>query len=285
MKLNYPKQVFVNGEWLTAENAKISIFDRGFLLGDGIYDVVPYYKGKFFRMKDHLDRLANGLSIVGIKFDVNQIIKDLEDALAGAETEDGILYIQITRGIAPRSHSFPSHSKPSVIIYSQPYLFEGFSDRKVDVTLEPDFRWHRCDIKSISLIANVLLNQMGASEGYYETLLNREGLITEGTYTSVFFIKDNKVYTHPNGFHILPGITRKIVLELCEKAEIEFFENAVSVEELDKMDGAFLAGTTAQITEIACIHLAGEQQRKICYQSSPLTKKLQNLFYIATQEA
>jgi Branched-chain amino acid aminotransferase/4-amino-4-deoxychorismate lyase len=285
MALNYPKEVFVNGTWLKSEDAKISVFDRGFLLGDGIYDVVPYYDGKFFRMEDHLERLSNGLAIVGIDYDVNQLVDHLDEALVGAESVDGIIYIQVTRGIAPRSHAFPSQAIPSVIIYSQPYLFRGFQERRARVTMHSDFRWHRCDIKSISLMANVLLNQFGAKDGYYETLLHREGNITEGTHTSVFFVKEGKVYTHPLGTHILPGITRKIVLELCEELGVEVVEKPVLLEELDKMDGAFLAGTTAQISEIGSVEFFEGQEKNITYGEVALIKKLQGLFFQATRES
>lgn len=285
MAHNYPKEVFVNGTWLKSEDAKISVFDRGFLLGDGIYDVVPYYDVKFFRMEDHLERLANGLAIVGIDYDVNQLVDHLDEALVGAESVDGIIYIQVTRGIAPRSHAFPTQAIPSVIIYAQPYLFRGFQERRARVTMHSDFRWHRCDIKSISLMANVLLNQFGAKDGYYETLLHREGNITEGTHTSVFFVKEGKVYTHPLGAHILPGITRKIVLEQCEKLGVEVVEKPVLLEELDKMDGAFLAGTTAQISEIGSIEFFEEQEKSISYSEVALIKELQDLFYQATRES
>ncbi|MBC9794497.1 aminotransferase class IV [Sinomicrobium weinanense] len=279
MKKTYPKAVYLNGEWMESEKASVSVFDRGFLFGDGVYEVIPVYEGKFFLLEEHLDRLKYGLNETRIGFEVSAVENVLKTAVEKAELthRDGTVYMQVTRGIAPRSHFFPADAEPTILIYASPLVMKGFENKLVKVLISEDFRWHRCDIKSTSLMANVGLNNDAYSQGFYENVLQRDGLFTEGSHTSVFFVKDNIVYTHPKGHHILPGITRKAVIELCEELGIEVREKALHIDDTAHVDEVFIAGTTVQITAVGEMMMDGVLKfRK--EGAGTITKKLQQQF-------
>ncbi|WP_417885637.1 aminotransferase class IV [Zunongwangia sp.] len=279
MKLNYPKKVYLNGAWIHPEEAKISVFDRGFLFGDGIYEVIPFYKGKLFLLTEHLDRLRYSLKEVELKCGITNfealISKSIEEA--ELEKEDGAIYIQITRGMAPRTHHFPENYQATVLMYAYKAKLDNFQYKFIDTLVSTDLRWHRCDIKSVSLMANILANTEAKKEGFAENIMIRDGCFTEGSHSSLFFVKNETVYTHPNGPFILPGITRNLLIKLCKANNIEVVERALPVSELDMATEVFITGTTTQITAIKNLHFPdkilnfGEEIGKI-------TKKLQGLF-------
>lgn len=284
MKNPYPSEVYINGEWRDAEDAKISVFDRGFLFGDGIYDVVPLYTSTPFRLQDHLDRMQFGLDEVGIVYDTNllhTIISEAIDRSAFREA-DAALYIQITRGEAPRTHAFPDGVSATVMLYVYPINLLGFENKLAKVIFSDDYRWHRCDIKSISLMANVWANNEAKLQEANENLLVRNGVITEGTHTSVFFVKDNILYTHPLGYHILPSITRKVVLEICKELSLRVEEVAMAFDEIADVDEAFLAGTTTQIYAIGTF-VFQEREVIIGEEAGPITKVIQQDFIRRTR--
>lgn len=259
MKKSFPKRVFLNSEWKNAEEAKISVFDRGFVFGDGLYEVIPFYNGKFFLKEDHLNRLSYGLKEINIEFDVDGINDVLLKAIREADLDgsDGAAYIQVTRGVAPRIHSYPSESKPTVLIYAFPVVLEGFEEKSVDVLVSEDYRWHRCDIKSTSLVANVAMNNEAVKNGFHENVLHRNGVITEGSHSSVFFVRNKVVYTHPNGKFILPGITRKATIDLCRANNIQIIETPLSIDQLSTVDEVFLTGTRTQILAVRSVVMNG----------------------------
>ena len=278
MKKTFPKEVFLNGQWLPHEQATVSVFDRGFMLGDGIYEVIPCYQHKLFTLDEHIQRLQYGLDQVGIEYDAGTLKDRAAEALARAGYSEGAIYIQVTRGVAPRTHYFPASVVPTVLLYAFPLSFGGFEQKLVDVILSEEFRWQRCDIKSISLMANVLTNNAAHQTGVTENIFSRQGLITEGSHTSVFFVKGNVVYTHPEGPHILPGITRNLVISLCKGMDIQVKEEAIASVELPNVEEAFLTGTTMQVTAIGGI-LVGDDRLVVGTAGiGPITRHIQAAF-------
>ena len=252
----YPAEVYLNGSWMKPEQAKISVFDRGFMFGDGIYEVTPYYNGKSFKLKEHLERLQYCLNEVQIIFDASSIEEIMAEAVerAGLTESDAAVYVQITRGVAPRTHYYPERVSPTVLIYAYPVKLEGFEDKEWNVLASKDRRWHRCDIKSTALLANVMANEEAISKDYDENILVRKGYFTEGSHSTIFFVKHGVVFTHPEGPHILSGITRQVVLDLCRDLGIKVREDKVHLDELVEVDEIFLTGTTTQIIKVASVH-------------------------------
>lgn len=278
-KKSFPDLVYLNGEWLAHDKAFVSVFDRGYILGDGIYEVIPVYNGQPFAVEGHMLRFQAGLHAVGIEFNVDDLRPLLRDSLerSSLDASDAAIYIQVTRGVAPRTHFFPEDVKPSVLLYAYPITLRGFENKLASVMISEDIRWHRCDIKSISLMANVQANNEAHRQGLAENLLSREGYITEGSHTSVFFVKDNTVYTHPEGHHILPGITRRVVISLCKDLGIELKEEAVRSDEIKNVDEVFLTGTTVQVTAVTSVYLEGSEVFSTG-EAGPITKMLQTAF-------
>lgn len=283
-KKTYPDEVYFNGKWMPPGDAFISVFDRGFMLSDGVYEVTPFYKGDAFRMKDHLDRLKYSLRETGISFDVDSLEEVMNEALSRQElsTKDAAVYIQITRGVAPRTHFIPEDINPTILLYAYPVTLEGFEEKNAEVLVTEDLRWHRCDIKSISLLANIQANTVSHRKGLSETLLVRDGYFTEGSHSSIFFVKNDKLFTHPESPCILSGVTRKVIIELCEDLKIEVIEKAVHIDELVEVDEIFLTGTTTQV--LAVKTLFSEDDKKIFKgKSNKITKRLQQAFIDITR--
>jgi D-alanine transaminase len=252
---SFPDFVYLNGEIFPAVEAKISVFDRGFLFGDGVYEVMSQKQGVFFRKAHHLSRLKQSLEALQIKFDAENLFSDIPALLSatGLSTSDCLLYIQITRGIAPRQHAFPSEITPTVMMYAWPKSLPEINSTLAKVVIQEEFRWSRCDIKSTSLLGNVMANQHASIQGSYETLLSRAGVITEASHCNVFFVKDGTVFTHPANNFILNGITRQAVLDLCIRKEIPFAEIGLRSDEIYSVDEAFLTGTSTQVMAISHI--------------------------------
>lgn len=250
--MKYPDKVYLNGEIVNPEDAKISVFDRGFIFGDGIYEVMVQIDGKFFYEEAHLNRLQEGLSKINIKFNANELSPAIEQLLSATELtgKDCLLYIQITRGVAPRQHSYPDNIKPTVMMYAVPKILPDINKVNAKVISRNDFRWSRCDIKMTSLLGNVMLNEEAMQHECFETILHRDGFFTEASHCNVFFVKDGIVFTHPANELILDGITRQIIFELCESLQIEIRETPISIKDFDGIDEAFLTGTSTQIAAI-----------------------------------
>lgn len=273
---SFPDFVYLNGEIFPAVEAKISVFDRGFLFGDGVYEVMSQKQGVFFRKAHHLSRLKQSLEALQIKFDAENLFSDIPALLSatGLSTSDCLLYIQITRGIAPRQHAFPSEITPTVMMYAWPKSLPEINSTLAKVVIQEEFRWSRCDIKSTSLLGNVMANQHASIQGSYETLLSRAGVITEASHCNVFFVKDGTVFTHPANNFILNGITRQAVLDLCIRKEIPFVEIGLRRDEIYSVDEAFLTGTSTQVMVISHI------DNKVIGKGLPgeITKALQMAF-------
>jgi len=162
-----------------------------------------------------------------------------------------LIYMQVTRGVAPRKHSYPKGVPATEMMYALPYSLPDIKQKNMKAILEPDFRWHRCDIKSISLLGNIMTNESAMNANTSEAALVRDGIISEGSHTNIFFVKDGTVLTHPANEHILNGITRKIVLKLCSDLDIPINEKPIAENEIEHMDEAFFTGTTTQVASIA----------------------------------
>lgn len=275
---NYPEKVFLNGEIVSHSDAKISVFDRGFIFGDGIYEVMVKINGSFFYREMHLHRLSDCLKKINIDFDVNVLSESIDRLLkaSGLGTDDCMLYIQVTRGVAPRKHAFPKDIKPTVLMYAVPFALPRINEKHIMAILRPDVRWHRCDIKMTSLLGNIMANEDAVNQGAYESLLIRDGVITEASHCNVFFVKDSVVFTHPANELILDGITRQIVIQICKDLDIEIHEKAIKESDIFQMDEAFLTGTTTQVASIKQIdnHYFYQEDTAL----SPITQKIQTAF-------
>ena len=248
--------VYLNGDYLAHDEAKISVDDRGFLFGDGVYEVTPAYRGRLFRMDRHLDRMRSGLGELRIDFDPDTLPamhERLLDANDLGDEEVSIVYVQVTRGIAPRTHAFPSgdfaDTPPSVYAFAKAYHRPSREawDRGWEAVTVPDRRWARADIKTINLLPNVLAQQTAVDHGVKDALLIKEGIAIEGSHNNFFAVKGETVITHPCTNRILHGITREVVIELCRENGICCVERPLYVEELADCSEAFFTGTTTEV--------------------------------------
>jgi D-alanine transaminase len=276
MKTDYPTKVYLNGQILEASDAKISVFDRGFIFGDGIYEVMARIGGSFFYKEAHLARLKSCLNKIDISLDVDALEKRIPKLIqaSGLSNEDCMLYIQITRGVAPRQHAFPENIPPTVLMYAWAKRLPDINTSHASVVTRTDFRWSRCDIKMTSLLGNVMANQYAMEQNCYETLFIRDGRITEASHCNVFFVKDGKVFTHPADEYILDGITRQVVLELCEQLGLNVCLEGIPATSISEMDEAFLTGTSTQVLAIQQV----DDHRFFETEPGPVTRRLQEAF-------
>lgn len=273
----YPKLVYLNGAIVAAEAAKVSVFDRGFIFGDGLYEVMVQIGGQFFYEKAHLKRLQEGLGKINIEFDVRALKPSITALLKATDLigTDCLLYIQITRGVAPRQHAYPKAIEPTVMLYAIPKTLPAINATHAKVIIREDFRWARCDIKMTSLLGNVMLNEEAMQNDCFETVLIRNGAVTEASHCNVFFVKDEVVYTHPADTFILDGITRQVVIDLCQKLNIDLVLEPVLQSQIPEMEEAFLTGTS---TQIASIQQIDDHWYYSGHETKPVTKKLQEAF-------
>lgn len=246
--------IYLNGKLIPKNEAVVSPEDRGFNFADGIYEVIKYYAGRPFRYADHLERLKRSLREVRIDFeDVDQlesVFQELLDKNGFAAQEAGI-YLQITRGSQTRIHRFPDTIQPTV--YATVFPFASKWDELkngVKVITTEDIRWLRCDIKSVSLLPNVLAAQKAYEQDAVEAIFIRNGVVTEGSHSSFMAVKNGVVYTHPNSNLILPGITRKVVFEICRDYNIQVIEEGIQASELANMDEMMIIGTGSEISPV-----------------------------------
>lgn len=250
------KKALVNGKIFTFGKAKISIFDRGFLFGDGVYEVCKIKKGKVLFLEEHLERLKNSLEESLIPYPQN-FEENLKEYLKLLKNEKGGLYIQITRGAHLRNHIPPEGLKPNYIIFYFPYKFHNLKEIKEGFKAKAvlDFRWERCDIKTISLMGAILSKIKAKREGIDEVLFyDHQGNIREGASTNFYAIKEGKIYTHPLGNYLLKGVTREKISEICKKNEIPFIEEPPNMKDIENWDEAFISGTLTGIMPINSIN-------------------------------
>jgi len=248
--------VYLNGEYLPADEAKISVLDRGFIFGDGVYEVIPVYGGRLFRGPHHLQRLNNGLEAIRISNPLSE--ESWIDILEGLVQQNGggdqSLYLQVTRGIAPRDHRFPEPITPTIFAMSTPLAEVELKQQQgiSAVTLE-DNRWLRCNIKSISLLPNILLKQQAYDAEGGEALLVRDGYVTEGAASNIIMVKGDTLITPPQSNHLLPGITRDLVIELCRIHNVPHELRPITKEELFAADEVWVTSSTKEIIPVVTI--------------------------------
>lgn len=277
---------YFNGRFLPKSDVAISPDDRGFLLADGVYEVLCTYDGRPFEMKAHFERLERSLGEIRITSGdgsgpaiTGQLKEAIPELLHRNDLEEAHakIYLQVTRGAAPRRHAFPEGPvAPTLYGFAEPYMLpEEKWEHGARAVLAPDLRWARCDIKSIALLPAVLANQQAMEQEADEAILVRDGVVTEGSHTSVLAAVDGVVVTHPLTRQILPGVTRKVVLELCEEEGIPVRELPVGVEELKEADELMLAGTTTGVMPIVEV----DDWSVGAGRPGPVTRRLQEAFF------
>lgn len=240
--------VYVNGEYHPQSEAKISVFDRGFIFGDGIYEVVPVINGKLVDKKYFLDRLNRSLTELSIAWPCqpDEYIEIMEQLIDKNDLTEGLVYSQVTRGIAERDFPFPKNTPPSLVAFTtvMSLLENPATKTGIPVITTTDLRWKRRDVKSLNLLGQCLAKQEAVSQGAGEGWMVEDGMVTEGVSSTAFIVKDGKVITRELSNSILPGIRRRTLLEIAQQNDITVEERAFSVEEALQADEAFLSSAT-----------------------------------------
>jgi D-alanine transaminase len=252
--------VFLNGEFLPIAEAKVPVLDRGFIFGDGVYEVVPVYSKVAFRLEEHLVRLERSLTAVGIPnpYTREQWRGFVAGIVERQPFEDQAVYFQVTRGVAKRDHAFPKNAEPTVFMMSNPLVAPPAAvvEKGAAAITAQDNRWLRCDIKSISLIGNVLLRQLSAEVDAVETILFRDGKLTEASSSNVFVIKGGVIYSPPKNELILPGITYDVVVELARANNMALEFRAISDAEVRGADELWVTSSSKEV--LAVVQLDGK---------------------------
>jgi len=252
--------VFLNGDYMPLENAYVPVLDRGFIFGDGVYEVIPVYARRTFRLTHHLQRLQNSMQAIHIDnpYSDAQWGEIIEQVIARNEDDEQSIYLQITRGVAMRDHRFPENNTPTVFIMSSPLasisteeLQQGFHA----ITLN-DIRWDYCNIKSIALLPNILLRHKAEQQGAAEAILIRNGEVTEGTASNVFMVNNATIRTPAKSDCLLPGITRDLVVELAQQHAIPCEQAAFSENEMLQADEVWITSSLKEIAPIT--HINGQ---------------------------
>lgn len=271
--------VYLNGEFIAKDEAKISPNDRGFIFADGVYEVVKYYNAKAFRYQDHIERLNRSLAEIGINYTQTNQLEAVFNVLLSRNSklnQQAGIYLQITRGADTRVHHFPKDITPTVYAFTTDLVSNTENlEKGIKVISADDIRWHRCDIKSVSLLPNTMLYNKAVEEGAGECILVRDGYVTEATHSSVCAVKNGVLITHPLSNLILPGITRKVVLEICAINNIKVEERLFTKEELLEMDEIFISGTGSEITPVVQVDNIEIGERK----PGKVTKLIQEKFF------
>ena len=249
----------LNGELMPAEEAKVSIWDRGFLFADAVYEVFRLYDGRCWLEAEHLARLRRSLGELELpSIDLDALRGRIEATIEASGVADGTVYVQITRGVAPRAHPFPNPPvPPTELIVARPYDDTATAAKRqsgVAVITHPDLRWKRCDIKTTNLLANVLALETAKRSGAEEALLiDHEGFITEATHSSVVWLRDGQIEGTPNNSAILPGTTRFLTQDLAKAAGVSCVETQITLDEFFAVEEAWLVGTTIEVLPIVTV--------------------------------
>jgi len=246
---------YLNGEYLSRDQACVPITDRGLLFGDSVYEVVPAYGGRPFRVNHHLRRLDRSLAAIRMQNPLSheqwlEVLERLAQQLPG---QDQSIYLQVTRGAYPvRNHVIPDEVTPNVLAFTSanPPRDSAKAQRGIKVITLEDIRWHRCDIKATTLLANVLARAQASEEGADEAILIRDGEAMEGTASNLFIVSHGLLITPPDSAELLPGITRDLVLELAREAEVPYAQAAISAADLETADEIWLTSSTREIAAV-----------------------------------
>ena len=269
-----PEKLYLNGNYTAVKKAKISVFDRGFMFGDGVYEVIPVYSGKLFRSEGHLARLQYSLDAIDIPNPLTtlQWIEIFSTLIEhNFPSVDSVIYLQITRGtMEKRDHAWPPDMQPNVLVTctEQVYAKQDSATAGAKAVTLDDTRWSDCHIKTINLLANALLHQEARNQGANEAILIREGFAIEGSQSNLFIVRDDIVITPPKSRHMLGGITREIVLELCQQNKIICSEKNISEDDLHQANEIWLSSATREILPIVTLnqHAVGNGRPGVVWQ-------------------
>ena len=273
------KIVYLNGAYLPIEQATVSVLDRGFLFGDGIYEVIPVFGLNPLRVDEHLQRLQNSLSRISMTNPLSnaawkQVFKELLEKNPG---NDRAIYLQVTRGPHQvRDLKIQQEDRPTIfmMVLQVGAVKINELEKGIETVTIDDFRWHACDIKSISLVANVMLREQATQSGVIDAVLVRDGYVTEGTASNFFMVRDGVLITPPTSRHLLPGITRDLVIELAQENGIECEIRPIAESELATADEIWLTSSTREIAPV--IRLNGQDVADA--RAGPVWKKMINIY-------
>ncbi|MET3697213.1 D-alanine transaminase [Bacillus oleivorans] len=272
------EKVLWNGKIVNKDDVRISIDDRAFHFGDGVYEVVRVYDGELYLAEGHMKRLYDSARKIGIQLELapDEILASLVELKEATDLIDGTIYVQVSRGEWPRNHAFPDKAVVPQMVGFTKEAKRPLEQMKsgVKATIIEDTRWLHCDIKSISLLGNVLAKQKAVEAGCFESIQHRNGVVTEGSSTNVFIVKGGTVYTHPADHLILNGITRQRIIELGRQEGLDIQEVAFTTDELLQADEVFVAGTTVEVMPVIQV-----DDKKYSDQPGPITLKLQSLLF------
>lgn len=277
--------VYLDGRWCAPEDALINVSDRGFLFADAVYEASPAYRGRFLRLDLHLARLARGLAALRIDLDAQALEPVHQEILARNSLQDAswtMVYVQITRGTAPRAHAFPKQPVPPTV-YAFARQLEAPDPARWQAgyaaVTHPDLRWSRADLKTTMLLPNVLAQQAAAEAGVDDVILVRDGIALEGSHANLFLVRDGILYTAPLDHRVLPGITRRLVIDLARELGVEVREQDSPVAVLLAADEVFLCGTTTEIRPLTRIDDAAVANGRV----GPITNRLHEAFRTLTR--
>lgn len=270
--------VFVNGSYVPKQEATISVFDRGFIFGDGVYEVVPVIAGKMVDKAYFIERLARSLGELEIEWPCSRddVLAMLNELITHNALIEGMVYLQITRGIADRDFAFPADITSSIVAFSSELtLIDNPAARTgIPVMTTPDLRWKRRDIKSVNLLGQVLAKQNAVTRGGKEGWMIEDGVITEGVSSSAYIVKEQVIITRPLSNEILPGIRRRTLLELCEKEGITLEQRLFTLDEALAADEAFITSATTIVLPVVSI----DGSTIGTGEPGPITQKLRSLY-------
>ena len=242
---------FLNGEYLPLEECRVSVLDRGFIYGDGVYELIPVYKKNAFYLPQHLERLQRSMSEIQVQSPYDKIEWQtiIDTLIQQSEADDLAIYIQVTRGVAPRDHAFPKVTQATVFAMANPLpvVPSEHLENGVKLVSRDDLRWQRCDIKVISLFANILAKQEATEASAIEAIMIRDGHALEGSASNLFLVRVGIVYTHPKDNLILPGITRDYVIELLDELGIECKQQRIPKDWLYSSDELWITSSTKEV--------------------------------------
>jgi len=247
---------YVNGRFTDREKAVVSVEDRGFMFGDGVYEVLRAYGKNIFRIDEHIDRLSRSLDAINIVYPPISELKGLSfEALERSGYEDALIYIQVTRGVSKRSHVPSRDLQPTIIIivYETPALPAELFEKGAKAILYPDIRWAKCYIKTLQLLPNTLALSLANSESAIEAIMHKDGIITECGSSNVFIVKNSIVKTHPADEAILHGVSRDAVIEILKKHNMTVLEEKFTVQELLEADEVFITNTLVEVMSVTQI--------------------------------
>jgi D-alanine transaminase len=270
--------VLMNHKICSRENAKVDIEDRAYQFGDGIYEVIRVYNGNSFMMDEHMSRLQRSAKEIRLDLScsIDKLKNRLKELISINALQDGIIYLQISRGVAPRVHDCPNPAVPAQHIAYTKKLERPTTllQNGIHTILTEDVRWLRCDIKSLNLLGNVLAKQKATDSKCYEAIQHRGQVITEGSSTNLFIVQDGLLYTHPATNLILNGITRVKVLELCDTLKVGVEEKSFTIDQFLQADEAFITSTTNEVMPVIKVN----DQEIGPGIPGPITVKLQQAF-------